>query len=110
MNGAGDSFVKKLLQYMKAKGHLSLLHDVVRKLERERKQPRAVVSVSKKSDAKKFEQMIKDSLNTLGVDMRDASTMEDVKLVGGYQVRAGATSIDRSFRTALVSLYRKTTH
>ncbi len=96
--------VTNALAYMKAKGHLSLLPVIVRMLEREPSKGARVV-VAKESDAKKFKKEIEASLREIGED--DHVVVVDPNLVAGFSVRGKSKSIDRSYRSALVSLYHR---
>ena len=101
----GKPFADKLVQYMKAKGHLSLLPQIVRLIARMPKKGTAVVAVAKKGDAEKYKNGISAALNALDISGTHR-TVEDPRIVGGYMVRTGSGVVDRSFRSALVSLYR----
>ncbi len=72
---------KRVLLYMKSRGHLSLLPQVVRILSRERPRP-VSVTITKK---------------------------EDPRVVGGFLKLEGMTRTDRTHRRALVNLYQKIT-
>src|SRR3989344_2540366 len=91
IQGAPDSgtatFAKKLVAYMKSKGHLSLLPEIVRILEREPKRAEATVVVAREHDAKKFAHSITEALKLLGVEEKP-EVIADPRLVGGYAVRA----------------------
>ncbi|MBX9765049.1 F0F1 ATP synthase subunit delta [Patescibacteria group bacterium] len=102
--GLGKPFAEKLIRYMKAKGHLSLLSQVVRISGRVSKKGDATVLVSKKADADKYKSGINSALKALSV--QDSKIVEDERIVGGYVVRAKGKIVDNSFRSALVSLYR----
>jgi len=93
-----SAYLKKLMAFMKSRGHLSLLPQVVRILEREPSggnEPVAVVA--KESDAKKFAK-----------EIAGARVVVDPRAVGGYTLRTGSTLIDKSFRSALIAIYQKT--
>jgi len=92
------AYLKKLVAFMKSRGHLSLLPQVVRILEREPAgggEPVAVVA--KEADAKKF-----------AAELRGARVIVDPRAVGGYTLRTGSQLIDKSFRSALIAIYQKT--
>lgn len=101
----GKPFADKLLEYMKAKGHLSLLPQVMRLLARMPKKGGAVVAVAKKGDADKYKNEIASALKALNVS-GSHHTVEDARIVGGYMVRSRSGVVDKTFRSALVSLYR----
>lgn len=87
---------KKVLAYMKHRGHLSLLPKVLRVLEREREVGDTVVVASEK-DVSKMKKKFPDTRVEV-----------DPKLVGGYIARSGSTVTDASYRHALVQLYHNT--
>jgi F0F1-type ATP synthase delta subunit len=105
---SGGADMKKTLAYMKSRGHLSLLPQIVRILERRSAEGGSVVvTVAKESDAKKFSSKIAEALKTLGADMKTARTVVDERAVGGYAVRTPSALVDRSFRTALITIYKQ---
>ncbi|MES2014460.1 MAG: F0F1 ATP synthase subunit delta [Patescibacteria group bacterium] len=104
----GGHFVQKLLSLMHARGHMSLLPEIVRILEKEPVEMGAVVTVAHDADVKKFASEIKSALALLGADKETHQTIVDARAVGGYTVRAGSKILDQSFRTALVDLYQNT--
>lgn len=91
-----DVDVTKVLRYMKARGHLSLLPKVVRILEREPASGDTVV-VAHEKDVTKYKKKFPESRVEV-----------DEKIVGGYISRSGTSVVDASYRHALVSLYQKT--
>lgn len=109
-NGASKDFVTSFLNYLKVRGHQSLLPAVLRRLERENVGTSdVVVSLAKASDAKKFAPALASALSQLGAEKSEYRVVEDGALVGGYTVKAGGKIIDRSYRTALVTLYQNLT-
>lgn len=100
------AYVPKLMAFMKSRGHLSILPEVVRILERSgERSDRAVVTVAKQPDEAKFSRQIREALAALGAGEHRVHV--DPRSVGGWSVRAGSKLVDRSFRTSLVSLYKK---
>lgn len=92
------AYLPRVLAFMKGRGHLSLLPQVVRILEREPSDTgEAVAVIAKESDAKKFAE-----------EIRGARVVVDPRIVGGYTVRTGSRFVDRSFRSALIAIYQKT--
>lgn len=86
---------EKTLAYMKAKGHQSILPQVVRILERQ-EDDGGVVLVAKKEDA----EAVKDKFP-------DARIIVDTRIVGGYFARTkDAKVIDATYRKALVTIYK----
>lgn len=87
---------KKVLAYMKHRGHLSLLPKVVKVLERE-PETGDVVVVAHEKEVSKFKKKYPD-----------ARIEVNPMLVGGHIVRSGTTITDASYRHALVQLYHNT--
>ena len=101
-----SGYLPRLLAFMKARGHLSLLPTIVRILEREPNDTKVTVVVAREHDAKKFAQSISESLKLLGTEEKPLISV-DPHIVGGHIVRTGSHVVDKSFRNALVQLYRK---
>ena len=91
------AYLPRVLAFRKERGHLSLLSQVVRILEREPSDAgEAVAVIANESDAKKYAQ-----------EIGGARVVIDPRIVGGYTLRANSRLVDRSFRSALISIYRK---
>ncbi|MBI3573644.1 F0F1 ATP synthase subunit delta [Candidatus Kaiserbacteria bacterium] len=100
--------VKKTLAYMKARGHTSLLSQIVRIVERKpADKDIPVVVLAKDFDSRKYSKDIHEALAMLGAG-KEHRTKVDARAVGGYAVRAGGTLIDKTFRSALVDIYKDT--
>ncbi len=109
-NGAPKDFVQKLVIYMKAHGHLSILPAVVRRVERTgAAAPAALVTVANATDAAALAPKIASALSTLGVE-GDYALSVDQNIVGGYSVVARHKVIDQTYRKALVDLYQRITN
>jgi len=109
LKGDTRAFFNTLIAFMKERGHLSLLREVVRVLEREPRQPKAVVTVARESDIAKLKDRLAGHLADLGVGKGEEVVSVDPDMVGGYRITSGNTLIERSFRSALVSIYQNTT-
>lgn len=107
-HGAGRDFAEKLIAFMHARGHGSLMPRVIKLLEREPKQEKAVVTLARESDAQKFTDSLAAALNAFGVSKGEYAILVDPDMVGGYRVQSGHRLLDRSFRSALVSIYQNT--
>ena len=106
-----SDFSKKLIAFMKNRGHLSLLPQVLRILAREKADLHTpVITVAKESDAKKFAKPIREILSQLGVQEVESTVIVDSRAVGGYAVRANSRLVDKTFRSALISLYQNVTN
>lgn len=104
------SFFDTLIAFMKDRGHLSLLREIVRVLEREPREPQATITLARESDVSKLKNTFAKDLAHLHVEKGESVISIDPDMVGGYRVKAGNTLVDRSFRSALVSIYQRTTH
>ena len=108
--GAGDDFAKKLVAYLKKRGHTSLLPGIVARVERmSGSSTGARVMLAKASDAEKFAQSIASTLTTLNVAAGDYAVTVDERVVGGFAVLGKGKVVDKTYRTALVNLYQKIT-
>ena len=88
--------VAKTIAYMKSKGHLSLLAQVVRILAHENANHDAeVVRVAREKDSP-----------TAQKKFQGARVVIDPKIVGGYFARKGATLVDATYRKALITIYK----
>lgn len=99
------AFGDSLLAYMKAKGHVALLPQILSILSRAPESDVAIVKVRDAEDAKKYKKEIDATLSELGAQGSHRTVLEP-RLVGGYSVRAGGKLVDKSFRSALVTLYQ----
>jgi len=106
----GPKHADRALAYMKSRGHLSLLSGVVRVLEREPPRAGAVLTVAKESDAKRLSAPIAAALKSAGVAESEMRTAVDPRAVGGFAVRTRSRLVDKSFRSALVDIYKKAVH
>lgn len=96
--------VDRVLAYMKARGHLSLLTRIVKILERTPDTDRAVLIVANKRDAEKH---MREVVN-VGGDPKNTKVVVDPQIVGNYIVRKKEKLIDASYRKQLVELYQHT--
>lgn len=88
----------KVLAYMKAKGHLTLLPQVARLIEREKEGAGDSVLVAKEKDAADAKRRFPG-----------AKVVIDPRVVGGYLAKVGGTVVDATYRKALVSIYKHAT-
>jgi len=106
---SGKAFADKLIAFMRARGHLSLLPEIVRILEREPALADVpVVTVATKESLRTLAREIKEALAALGKEDEAPREVIDPRAVGGYSVRAGSKIVDASFRSALVNIYQNT--
>jgi F0F1-type ATP synthase delta subunit len=107
LTNSDAEFPKKLILYMKSRGHLSLLTAAVQKAERlSVSQSHTTVTVASAPDAKKFAAHIASTVESLGVAKEEYTIRVDDRAVGGYAVLAHNQLVDRTYRSALVSLYQ----
>lgn len=93
-----DTDIKKVVAYMKAKGHLSLLPQILRIMERS-PQRGDVLTVAKEEDI-------------AGAQKRfpEAEVSVDPRIVGGFLLRKAGRVTDATYRKALVNIYTAVTH
>ena len=102
--GEKAGFLKKFVEYLAMRGHTSLLPEIVRILGRDTRAKGAEVYLARESDHSKFKSEIRDALSALGE--KDAATVIDANMVGGFIVRAKSKVVDSSYRSALISIYQ----
>ncbi|MCL9972409.1 MAG: F0F1 ATP synthase subunit delta [Candidatus Pacebacteria bacterium] len=105
-HGASDAYAEAFIQYLKKRGHLSLIPAVLNRVTRLQKAERkTTVTLARATDADRFAASIAANLTTM--PHRDATyaVSVDERIVGGYRVEAGGKLVDRTYRTALVRLY-----
>lgn len=105
-----DRLVESLVALLKRKGHLSLRPAIAREYRRlsmlEGEKGRARVVLAREQDAAKFRNEIAEEL--AAISMTGESRQEyDGTLVGGYRIEHKDTVVDASYKTQLLSLYRK---
>jgi F0F1-type ATP synthase delta subunit len=109
--GSGEDFAKKFIAYLAKRKHLGLLPAILARLTKLGVQGQgAIVTVARVEDAKKFANVIASELSSLNSDAGTYTVKVDDRAVGGYAVRGKGRLVDRTYRSALVSLYQKITH
>lgn len=90
------------------RGHERLLRPVllgvIKAFESKSVSDRAIVTLVSKS-AKVHEGTIREVLQKIGSDGMDYTVTEDPSLIGGFKAAYKHTSVDQSYKRALVSLY-----
>lgn len=104
--GASSGVADRLIRAMKRRGHLSLLPRAYQRALSQGGSKKATVTVAKPEDAEVFASEIATALQK-HASGEAYEVVADEKVVGGYIVRAKGVVIDASYRTALVSLYKK---
>jgi len=94
---------------LEKRGHLRLLPTIVHELEKihaQRKDPNTVeVHVARDEDVAALRDKIEVDKQALEATEHNQSVFIDETLVGGYEVRANGTRIDRTHKHALLTLY-----
>lgn len=106
--GPSAGFSDKLFAFMKSRGHVSLIPHIARILDRLPSRRRVVVTLADENAEQKFSSEIAHALTSLNVHEQKKEIVIDPRAVGGFSVRSGNGIVDRTFRTALVSLYQNT--
>ena len=95
-----------MLAYMKKKGHLSVLPQMLRIVEREQKENATVhITVARESDITKYQKDIDEVVRTLG-GTESPRVSIDPNVVGGFSVRSGSHLVDTTIRSSLVNIYQ----
>ena len=114
LQGRDTTFVlSNLKKVLVAKGHQSLLTDVLRlvqeKLERTEFTQSPHVVVAKELDKSLLAPAIAKALEKLNAHTQEVVYQVDSTLIGGYVATYDGKSIDASFKKKLVTLYRHIT-
>ncbi len=89
--------------------HLAILEGVVRELELIQGEEVSVITVADAKDAEKLEAAILASLKTIGGELKSAKIEIDKSLTGGYIASHQGQTVDASYKTKLLKLYRTIT-
>ncbi len=107
----GKNAVKNLVGSLKEKGYLKLLPSILieyRKLQEDSgKKEATCIHVAKLQDAKLFEREIQQSIKRLSFDLEKSKVVENQSIIGGFIVEKNGYEIDKSYRSRLVSLYKR---
>ena len=107
-----DEVISGLQKTLEVKGHSrlypSILRGVLRVLETKKDTAGVTVTVATVPDVEKYKTTINSILEQLDGTI-DFSTQVDETLIGGVVVSDGQTVVDKSFKTALLNLYRSIT-
>lgn len=108
-----SSVLKGFRQVLEVRGHQKLEAAVYKQLialyEQQEQSDTAVVTVVKESDVEALKADIAETLTSLGAATAEYTVVENEHAVGGYTVRAGHEYVDKSYKKALVELYRNIT-
>jgi len=111
--GKSEADTERILQnvsrIIKEKGHTKLLVSIERELEkilqRTEGSGELLIRVSKESDAETFISDIEKDALVLQAEALPRKVVVDSTLVGGYELRANGTRIDRTYKRSLLTLY-----
>lgn len=102
-----------LKRLLARKGHSGLypriLRDLYRALTKNQAQRVVQVSVARERDIARFAAQIKAYTARIGADQHSIVHTTDPTLIGGFTVETPSTRLDRSFKHALLALYRSLT-
>lgn len=105
--------LKNLEAALVRKGHqglrLDILQGVLKELEKVTVNDSATVVLAKESDEAKLKSAIEASLKKIGGELKSANIIVDPTLTGGYVATLKGKTIDASYKTKLLKLYRTIT-
>ncbi len=101
--------VTQTISLLKEKGHERLLGKVLLELEKIQKRRGGIdellVRVAKDTDAEAFMNDIQRDAEVLGAASLPRKIVTDDTLIGGYELRAKGSRIDRTYKRSLLTLY-----
>ena len=104
-----ERIFQNLLRILKERGHSTLLTSITREYEKitERKEGHneLLIRVADSSDVDTFVSQIEKDTQTLKAGTLGKKVVVDDTLVGGYELRANGTRIDRTYKRSLLTLY-----
>jgi F0F1-type ATP synthase delta subunit len=107
-----DAVLRGLKLTLTARGYerlyVRVLHGVLLALQKDAKSDIPVVTLAKKEDESALKAAIKETLSELGAPA-SYDVLIDPNMIGGHKVSFNNTTIDKSYKEALVSLYRSVT-
>ena len=108
-----EHVLQNLKKVLVKRGHEKLLpkilKDVAARLEANHDEQVPTVSVREASDLETFEEYIEEALRELKASEVPKITI-DTTLVGGFVAEHAHKRVDKSYKEALLSLYRKVTN
>ena len=106
-----DTAVSKLVQILKAKGHIRLLPSILSEyketLEISRDKKTVILTCARESDFEKYRIELKEHLGHLNSDFTEE--VVDDTIIGGYILQKEDSVIDASFKKKLLLLYQGAT-
>lgn len=110
---AVDAVLTGLQASLRANRHEKLyrkiLVEVLRALSGNAGKSEIAITLSKESDEETLRKEIERSLKELGVESGNRSVVIDETIIGGHVVTTKTQRIDRSYKQALLRLYRSVT-
>ncbi len=106
-----DTLVRGLIETLRSRGHLRLVPGILRLLEADRASEReeTLLTLARTGDRERLAKDIAKAATELGVSAEVAAVRTDETLVGGFTLSSGNRLLDRSYKRALVDLYRTLT-
>ena len=106
-----ESVLKSTYALLEEKGHLrlwpSVLKGVVRTLEKQEVGKIPQVTVATEGSLNVSE--LKKALTELSIEETETTTVVDPSIIGGFIIQHQDKMLDRSYKRALVEIYRKVT-
>jgi F0F1-type ATP synthase delta subunit len=106
-----ERILQNFIRILEMHGHKKILTSVERELEKLVRrygcQGELHVRVANENDADVLSSKIERDIQTLGADTLPRKVVVDETLVGGYELRALGTRIDRTYKRSLLTLYNK---
>ena len=107
-----SGIIDGLQKIMQQKGHTSLLAPVLRGVLRvlqTEKTTGTVIYIAKEADREKLAARITTTLAAINAENDEPTFVVDETLIGGVLAKRNNVVIDRSYKTALINLYRSVT-
>lgn len=105
-----ETIFNNLKKTLEARGHSSLhrhiLLGALRELSAEGRVSVPVVALAANADKSKFSAAIKNALERLDADIKNAKFIEDASLTGGFIATYNHQTIDASYKSKLLNWYR----
>jgi F0F1-type ATP synthase delta subunit len=101
------AFVDRLVELLKCAGKVKLLPSILReyeRLENKHKHERPVLTIARNSDATSAKKTAHEQFKDVLSD--DALVQVDDTLIGGWRLSSRNVLVDRSYKAALLKLYR----
>jgi F0F1-type ATP synthase delta subunit len=106
-----ETVLPQLHHTLVRRGHSSLYASILTAVERvlDARRPGTFVVVAQAADYETQKDVIAKELAALGADPSDVAVLTDATLIGGRVVEHNHTRTDKSYKQALLRLYRSVT-